>query len=141
MPYLFVYIHFSVSRFIANHLVFDHITAWRYQASYAYTHRHTFLSLCQSLATQLCSCLELCLLYARGCVWFFQCLIYKKLQDTQHRHKLANELLKFHMQVSCHSLSLYCWPSLINVFLFVLLLAAHICFAYMFKISFISAQQ
>lgn len=32
-------------------------------------------------------------------VFLLQCLMYKKLQDSQHRNRLANELMIFHMQV------------------------------------------
>ena len=64
---------------------------WRYQHLLVY----------QSPTILFCSCLwaRYFLSSACGCV-IFQCLIYKKLQDTQHRQMLTNELLKFHMQVS-----------------------------------------
>ncbi|XP_034300949.2 cGMP-dependent 3',5'-cyclic phosphodiesterase isoform X2 [Magallana gigas] len=34
------------------------------------------------------------------CISISHCLMYKKLQDSQHRNRLANELMIFHMQIS-----------------------------------------
>ncbi|XP_033743136.1 cGMP-dependent 3',5'-cyclic phosphodiesterase-like isoform X2 [Pecten maximus] len=34
------------------------------------------------------------------CISISHCLMYKKLQDSQHRNRLANELMNYHMQVA-----------------------------------------
>ncbi|XP_041357017.1 cGMP-dependent 3',5'-cyclic phosphodiesterase-like isoform X4 [Gigantopelta aegis] len=50
------------------------------------------------------------------CISISHCLMYKKLQDSQHRSNLSNELMIYHMQVSPSEVEMYCKVDIPSVF-------------------------